>query len=354
MELTGVRKSIDIIDGDILALLRKRVELVVRAGKLKEHPEDLPREAEVLTHVRQGAKGLTSPEFVEDLYKKIMSESKRQQELSHYLIGFQGEHGAYGETAASMFDGEAVAIPCDDFADVFEEVKTGSLDRGIVPIENSIGGNVTEVEDLLIESGLHVVGEVNVPVHHSLLALPETDYRDIRVVYSHPQALSQCKDFIARNKFEARPYYNTAGAAKMLARERPIGTAVIASDLCGELYGLEVLKENIESNSQNTTRFLVISRGMLPDGGDKCSILFVTKHQPGALYRFLSAFSDAGINLTRIESRPAWGDPGNVAFLLDFQGSDKDRNVATVLEKIKQDCQHFTLLGCYKEWRKGE
>ena len=348
MELKWVREGIDLIDADVVALLRKRFELAVRAGKLKRDVTDNTREAQVIENVRRMAGGLVAPEFMEKIYREVIIEASRQEHADYDLIGFQGEHGAYSEMAALEYDADAAPIPCEDFSDVFEGVKSGALTRGVVPIENSIGGNITEVEDLLISSELSVVGEVYVPVHHCLLAVPETDYRDVRVVYSHPQALSQCKDFLARNKLEGRAFYNTAGAAKMLSRERPIGTAVLASRLCADLYGLEILKESVENNQANTTRFLVIAKEPLKGQGNKCSIAFVTGHKPGALYSFLKAFYEADINLTRIESRPA-REPGSVAFLLDFQGSDETESVKKVLAAVREGCTQFRLLGCYRE-----
>jgi prephenate dehydratase/chorismate mutase/prephenate dehydratase len=219
------------------------------------------------------------------------------------------------------------------------------------------------VNDLLVETDLRIAGEINVPVHHCLLALPETDYRDIKVVYSHPQALAQCRGFIARNKLEPRPYYDTAGAAMMLSNERPKAAAAIAGRLCAEIYDLEVLKDDIEDHESNSTRFIVLARkegdGETARGGaagaknaaagDKCSIVFSTAHKAGALYNILRIFSDAGINLTRIESRPIRKDPGKFAFLLDFQGSDSDGKVSGVLEKIGKEARTFKFLGCYKE-----
>ena len=195
---------------------------------------------------------------------------------------------------------------------------------------------------------------MKVPVHHCLLALPETDYRDIKVVYSHPQALAQCRGVIARNKLEPRPYYDTAGAAMMLANERPKAAAAIASRLCAGIYGLEILKDSIEDHESNNTRFIVLAKGgAAPDGakGDKCSIIFSTAHKAGALYGVLKIFSDAGVNLTRIESRPIRKDPGNFAFLLDFQGSESDGKVAEMLSKVEKEARMYKFLGCYKEAR---
>lgn len=349
MELKEIRKRIDLLDSELLTLLNRRMELALRTKKMKEHVTDAAREDEVLSAVKRHPHSLLGPEFSERVYREIIAESKKLQARNLRLIGFQGEHGAYSEVAARGYDAEAVPMPHAEFSDVFSGVKKGQLDTGIVPVENTLGGAVAQVNDLLVETDLKVVAEVMTPIHHCLLALPDSDYRDIRVVYSHPQALSQCRGFIARNKLEGRPFYDTAGAAMMLARERPAASAAIASDLCAELYDLEILKENIEDEAANSTRFLVLAREPSAQKGDKCSIVFSTAHKPGALFRILKAFSEADINLTRIESRPVAKDPGRYAFLLDFQGWDGDGRVADTLEKVKKDTAMYRFLGCYAE-----
>jgi prephenate dehydratase/chorismate mutase/prephenate dehydratase len=289
---------------------------------------------------------LVRPEFSEKLFAEIIEESKNLQGKNLRLAAFQGEHGAYGEMAVRSFDAQVVPISCREFADVFAGVEKDQLDIGVVPVENSLEGPVTQVNDLLVETTLQIIGEVNIPVHHCLLALPETDYHDIKVVYSHPQALAQCRGFISRNRLEPRPYYDTAGAAMMLANERPKASAVIASRLCAELYGLEVLKENIEDHESNSTRFLVLGKEKAKKGG-KCSIIFSTAHKAGALFSVLRVFSDAQINLTRIESRPIRSEPKNYAFLLDFQGSDTDPKVSAALEEVRAHAAMYKFLGCY-------
>ncbi len=349
MDLNETRKKIDIIDTELLKLLNKRMELGVRAKKLKKEIFDASREHEVLERAKKNPCTLLRPEFSEKLFREIIDESKKLQEQELKLVGFQGEHGAYSEMAIKSFDKSAIPIPCTEFVEVFEAVKSGQFDLGVVPVENSIEGAVNPVNDLLVETDIYVVAEINLPIHHCLLALPEMDYRDIKVVYSHPQALGQCRGFIARNKLEPRPYYDTAGAAMMLSNERPKAAAVIASRLCAEIYNLEVLKENIEDYGSNSTRFLVLSREKLVSGGNKCSIIFSTAHKAGALFSVLKIFSDAGINLTRIESRRIRNEPKRFAFLLDFQGSEADDKVAKALEDVKNSTERFKFLGCYKE-----
>src|SRR5262249_39715115 len=157
--------------------------------KLKEKVTEPRREEEVLAGVRHNPFDLLTPEFSERLYQEIIGESKRLQEKNLRLIGFQGEHGAYSEMAVRQFDSAAVPIPHCEFGDVFAAVRSGVLDLGVVPVENSLAGNVTQVDDLLIHTDLSVTAEIGVDVHHCLLALPETDWREVRIVYSHPQAL---------------------------------------------------------------------------------------------------------------------------------------------------------------------
>jgi prephenate dehydratase/chorismate mutase/prephenate dehydratase len=199
----------------------------------------------------------------------------------------------------------------------------------------------------LISTELSAVGAVELQIHHCLLALPGTDHREIRSVYSHPQALSQCRLFLARNNLEPVSYYDTAGAAKMLSEDKPKAAAVIASALSAELYHLEIIKEDIQDLRRNVTRFLVLSRENKDQMGAKCSVIFSTEHKAGTLFRVLNVFAERDINLTRIESIP--NEPGNYAFFLDFMGSEKDERVVEALEETKKMTTHFRLLGCYKE-----
>lgn len=349
MSLDKVRRRIDVIDSKLVRLLNERMEWALRTRKLKGEVEDSGRERDVMETVRRHSQGVISPEFSEKIFGEIIGESKRMQGLDLKLAGFQGEHGAYSEIAAKKYAGDIAAIPCRTFEDVFEGVENRQLDFGVVPVENSLAGAVSRVNDLLVETGLKIVGEVRVPINHCLLVVPGTDHREIKAAYSHPQALAQCRDFLSRNKIEPKPFYDTAGAAKMLAKETPESAAAIASSLCARMYNLEIVKENIINDRSNSTRFLVLSREAGGEDGDKCSITFSTKHKAGALFSMLKLFADASINLTRIESRPMRNDPGNYAFLLDFQGSAGDAKVKEVLSGVEKESSMYRFLGCYKE-----
>jgi prephenate dehydratase/chorismate mutase/prephenate dehydratase len=347
MKLNEIRNSIDLIDSRILKLLNDRMEQALLAKKFKNRIEDLEREKDLMVRLKQNPNALIDPEFTESLYKTILSFSKKIQTRDCVVTGFQGEHGAYSEEAARVWNKNFVTIPCITFNEVFEGVNSGMFDYGVVPVENTLGGIVGPVNELLINTDLKIIGAIDLPIHHSLLMLPGTDHREIREVYSHSQALAQCRRFLSRNNLTLVPYYDTAGAARMLAEKQPRGAACIASRLAAQLYNLDILKENIEDSNINRTRFLVLSKHENTEDGSKCSITFTTEHKSGTLFGILELFAKSGINLTRIESIPY--EPGNYSFFLDFDGSLKDELVKTTLEKAEKQTSGFKILGCYNE-----
>jgi prephenate dehydratase/chorismate mutase len=347
MKLDEIRSKIDKIDRELLVLLQERMGLALRSKKFKSQTEDPAREAELLSRAERLNLDLVESTFTRQILETIIQESKRLQGEERRLVAFQGEHGAYGEVAARRLVPSGAYIPCMEFADVFRGVEEGHLDLGVVPVENSLEGAVTQVNDLLTSTALNVIGEVNVPVRHCLLAPKGTDYREIRVVYSHPQALAQCRGFLLRNHLEPHPFYDTAGAAKMLARQNPKAAAAIASRLCGELYDLEIIKDGIEDGASNSTRFLLLSREPCREPGDKTSIIFAVAHEAGRLYDALRLFAEAGINLTRIASMPLRSDPGNYSFFLDFEGSRHDEGIARVLSELESRIIGMKMLGSY-------
>ncbi len=353
MNIRALREDIDRLDFELLKLLRTRMETALKIRKFKSDDAilDTSRERQVIERVVAQSRtlGLLSPEFSEHLFTKIIEESRAIQAKGYKLIGFQGEHGAYSEVAARTYNAELIYIPCPEFDDVFENVSSGFLDLGIVPVENTLGGAITQVNELLIGTDLHIIGEIKLPIHHCLLALPGTDHREIRMAYSHPQGLTQCRNFLSRNHLEPRPFYDTAGAARMLSVDRPKAAAAIASALCADIYNLEILKERIEDHEKNRTRFLILSREKLQEAGTKCSVIFSVAHHAGALFEILRLFAEAKINLSRIESMPNREDPGNYYFFLDFEASLEDEKVLRVLEAIQQHTKIYKFLGSYKE-----
>ncbi|MDJ0814686.1 MAG: prephenate dehydratase [Desulfobacterales bacterium] len=347
MKLNEISRKIDKIDRELLVLLQERMGLALRSKKFQEAVGDTDIETTALERMERMNLDLINRPFSQQLLKTIIEESKRLQNEDRQLVAFQGEHGAYGDVASRSLVPNGAYIPCLEFIDVFRGVEEGYLDLGVVPVENSLEGAVTQVNDLLTTTNLNVIGEVKVDVNHCLLATEATDYREIRVVYSHPQALAQCRDFLMRNKLEPRPYYDTAGAAKMLARENPKAAAAIASPLCAELYNLEIIKEGIEDGPSNSTRFLLLSREPFSGQGNKTSIIFAVAHEAGQLYGVLKLFADAKINLTRISSMPLRSDPGNYSFFLDFEGTETDPTVAEVMGRMKEMAISLKNLGSY-------
>ncbi|MBN1627153.1 MAG: chorismate mutase [Deltaproteobacteria bacterium] len=347
MDLKDVRKNIDFLDSRLLRILNERMELALMARKFKADIEDSDREKTVLERIRQNSPGLINSEFIEKLYTEIIRESKALQKKDFRLIGFKGEHGAYDEIALREWDSDLIPIPCEGYHQVFEDVRAGLYDYGIVPVENTLGGVVGEVNELLVNTDLYVVGAVELPISLCLLVLHGADHREIRNVYSCSQALDQCSNFLSRNNLTSVQYYDSAGAAKMLAEQIPQGTAVIASKLAAEVYDLNVIKEDIDNFGDNITRFLILSREENRDDGDKCSIVFSTEHKAGTLFRALEVFAKKNINLTRIGSiRSGMGD---YSFFMDFIGAGRDEKVAAALREVEDVTVNYRFLGCYRE-----
>ena len=348
MKLQRIREAIDKTDRELVSLLAKRMELGLRTRPYKKNTCDEDREKAVLERADRARLGLLEQDFIFDTFTAIMAESRRIQNKDLALVAFQGEHGAYSEIASrNLMPQSAAYLPCSKFSDVFSGVDDGGFDIGIVPVENSLEGAVTQVNNLLTQTSLKVVGETVVPIHHCLLVKPDTDHREIKAVYSHPQALGQCAGFLERNNLEPRPYYDTAGAAKMLIEE-DVTAAAIASPLCADIYGLEILKEHIEDDPSNQTRFLMLSKTPYRgDDGDKCSLVFATTHEAGKLFEVLKVFADARVNLTRIASMPHREDPGNYNFFLDFEGNEHDPKIREVIDAVRGHSKNLNFLGCY-------
>ena len=349
MTLEKLRSDIDRIDARILALLDERMGKALLTRRLKTGTLDSGREAQVLAGIAGRSRCLAGGEFTTGLYKTIMAESRALQDRNMRLVGFQGVHGAFSEAAARAWDHEAAVLPFPEFSDVFDEVQAGNLDFGVVPVENTLGGIVGQVNSILVTTQLRIVAAIDMPIRHCLLAAPGQDIREIRTVYSHPQALAQCRRFLERNKLDAVPYFDTAGAALMIAQDRPAGAAAVAGRFAAELYGLEIIKEGVQDAANNRTRFFVLARNGAGEGGNKCSAVFFANDKAGALFEVLEAFARAGINLTRIESVP--NEPGEYAIFLDFEGSDRDPNVAAAIREAAALARDFKLLGCYTETR---
>ena len=262
---------------------------------------------------------------------------------------FQGERGAYSESAVYAFFGEKAEVkPCRDFKDVFESVEKRETQFGIVPIENSLEGSVNQTYDLFLTHCLKVSGEVIIRISHCLIANPNTSLEKVKTVYSHPQALAQCRRFLERLGSELIPTYDTAGSVKMLKEKGLKDAAAIASEKAAELYGMKILAREIEDTPTNCTRFFVISKNDAPiTGRDKTSIIFAATHTPGALYHALGEFAKRKINLTKIESRPTRQKAWEYNFYLDFEGHRSEKRCADALEALAKSGAFLKILGSY-------
>jgi arogenate/prephenate dehydratase len=268
-------------------------------------------------------------------------------------IAYQGEPGAFSEAAARRLLQDAEFLSCRSFEDVFVAAEGGAVDYGVLPIENSVGGSIHRNYDLLLEHQLPIVGEVELPVIHELLALPGVSVDRLRRVYSHPQALAQCERFLRTLVgVEIIATYDTAGSAKLIADQHLEDAAAIASARAGEVFGLKALASSIQDFSDNVTRFLVIGRLALPDlVPDKTTIVFSLPNEPGALWKALSAFALRGIDLTKLESRPIQGRPWEYLFYVDLAAASSELKCGRALGQLAEFAQSLRTLGSYPSWR---
>lgn len=264
-------------------------------------------------------------------------------------VTYQGEPGAYSEMAVYKFFGRKVeTVPCKDFREVFESVKTAAVPNGVVPIENSIEGSVNQNYDLFLTYDLKVCGEVAIKLAHVLIANPQTKLEEIETIYSHPQALAQCRGFIEKHKWEVIPSYDTAGSVKIIKEKRLYNAAAIASEKAADMYDMKILARDIADNLSNYTRFLVLSsEDAQPTGDDKTSIIFSAKHVPGVLYHALGEFASRNINLTRIESRPTKTTAWQYNFYLDFEGHRTEKRCVEALQALEKYATFVKILGSY-------
>jgi 3-deoxy-7-phosphoheptulonate synthase len=264
-------------------------------------------------------------------------------------VAFQGEAGAFSERAArAHFGSDVPTLPCVSFRDAFQAAADGRARAAVLPLENTITGTVNPNLDLLLESGLRIVGEVKLRVEHFLIANPGVPLDRVRTVYAHPQAALQCERTLRERGWEVRLDYDTAGSVRRLKEERLQDAAAIAGRQAAELHDMRILLEGIESTPQNYTRFAVVAReAPVPANSDKTSIAFATRHEPGALARALTLLSDRKINLSKLESRPIPDRPWEYLFFADLEGSWADPRIAEALEALAGICERFHWLGSY-------
>jgi len=351
MSLEELRKRIDELDASIVRLLAERIKISEQIGSEKREQgkqiEDSEREKTVLEHVNQLAREANiSQGDVESIYRQIMTASKRVQGVS---VAFQGEIGAYSEESAYQFFGTSILLkPCESLENVFKAVEKDEVQFGVVPVENSLEGSISQSYDLLLDSSLKVCGEIELRVVHCLIGMPESRLDSIKKVYSHPQALGQCKTFLRHLGCELIPTYDTAGSVKLIKEKGSPDSGAIASARAAEIYGMKILVREIEDNPNNFTRFFILAKHDSPHtGNDKTSIVFSVKHKPGALYHALKELATRKINLTKIESRPTRRKAWEYNFYLDFEGHREDAICREALENLENTSLFVKVLGSY-------
>jgi prephenate dehydratase len=263
-------------------------------------------------------------------------------------LAYQGEPGAYSEAAALQYGGLQVeTLPCKAFDDVFEAVVKRRATHGVVPLENSIGGTIHRNYDLLLEHDLPITGEVELDVVHCLQALPGTKLTDVKVVYSHPQALAQCERYLKDLGVTVEAIYDTAGGAKLVAEQKLAGAAALASRRAAEVFGLEVLQDAVQDYEYNITRFAIIGGAAVADA-NKTTLVFGLPSTPGALFKVLSVFALRDLNLTKLESRPIRGRPWEYMFYVEVDAKRDDPACARALAALAEFVRWTRVLGSYK------
>ncbi len=371
LNLPDIRKEIDAIDSQLLDLFIQRMQAAEKVAMVKKRDglpiTNLKREQEILDAFEErggdfgsGARTMLATLidiscayqqmllYGEDgkLRKRLMTAGSI---LKGSKIACQGTTGAYSHLAARQFFGEdAEPLFFPKFQDVFDAVTEGYTDFGVLPIENTTAGAVDDVYDLLTRHGFYIVGETDVAINHCLLAPKGATMQDIKEVYAHPQALSQCARYIQRHGFETNEYSNNAVAAKHVSRWNDPTKAAIASSVAGRQFDLDILEEDIQDIDGNQTRFIIISKHLvIREGADKISLTFSLPHQTGSLYRVLSRFAANGMNISKIESRPLKGQNFSYRFYLDFNGNVHDEKVCSLICALSTEMSHFKFLGNY-------
>ncbi len=268
-------------------------------------------------------------------------------------IAFQGEPGAYSEAAALTYSAHAEPMSCQTFDEVFDAVLHKKATHGIVPMENSVGGTIHRNYDLLVDHDIPITGEVELDVAHCLQALPGTKIEDIKIVYSHPQALAQCERYLKDLGVTVEAIYDTAGGAKLVAEQKIKGAAALASRRAAEVFGLEVLQEAVQDYEYNITRFFVIG-GTPATDANKTTIVFALPSTPGSLFKALSVFALRDINLSKLESRPIRGRPWEYLFYVDLETRRDDLVCARALSQLGEFAKWVRVLGTYKGWDRAK
>jgi chorismate mutase/prephenate dehydratase len=354
-ELRKLREEINKVDDSIVGLLNDRGNIVIRIGELKNKLDmkvfQPQREKQIVERLKEKS-SIFKSSSIEAIWKEIMSASKLIQGMIT-KVGYLGPKGTFTHQAALEFFPKAGSefTPSSSSLEIFENVEKGLIDFGVIPIENTLQGTVRETLDLLIEKNLIIYGEIELRIIQNLISLKSSDLSKIQTIISHPQAFAQTRIWVKTNLPKANliSVNSTAEAVRRVQETNEESYAAIGTDFSSKVYDLKVLSSNIEDNPINFTRFLIISNRENDeiDGKIKTSVVFVTKHTPGALYRVLKIFAEANINLLKIESRPRRRGRWEYIFLMDFEGNKKEEKILRIFEKMNENVIWYKILGSY-------
>jgi chorismate mutase/prephenate dehydratase len=374
VDLLECRKQLDVIDAQLVELFEKRMQICGDVAEYKiqtgKPVYDGAREQQKLEAVREMAHGGYNQDAVREIFSQMMTISRRFQyrllaehgqkpELGAEFIDelpikgarvvYQGVEGAYGHGATLQYFGNDVdAYHVASFEDVMKEIQAGNADFGVLPIENSSAGAINDNYDLLIKYENYIVAEVFLPVSHALLAGQDTELSDIRTVYSHPQALMQCSNYLNEQGWQQISLANTAVAAKKVIEDGDKTQAAVASEIAGRLYGLKALKTSIQNNQGNTTRFMVVSKKpVYRKDAEKISLCFELPHRYGTLYNVLGNLVFNHVNMLMILSRPIAGRNWEYRFFVDIEGNLQDTAVQNAIKSIEAEASNLRIFGNY-------
>lgn len=379
MELKDIRKEIDEIDKELVSLYIRRMKCSAEVAEYKK-ANDLPvldasRERALLAKISE-LSGSEFEEYTRTLYSTILDLSRSYQHSKlgktselygeivsaidntpkifpeRAAVACQGVEGAYSQIAAERLFRYPEIVFFNDWEKVFSAIEAGMCRYGVIPIENSTAGSVKKVYDLMISKNFKIVRTVRIKIDHSLLANKGARLSDIREIYSHEQAINQSAAFLSSlgSGVKITRVENTAKAAQMVAESGRTDVASISSRSCAAQYGLCTLASAIQDNGNNHTRFICITNNTeIYPGADRTSLMIVTQHKPGALYRILSRFNSLGINLLKLESRPIPDRDFEFMFYFDLESSVYSPKLAQLLAELEQECEEFTYLGSYSE-----
>lgn len=375
LDLQEIREKLDRLDKQLLELFEERMELCGNVAEYKlengKPVYDREREQEKLKSLEELAEDEFEQQAVRELFSQIMTISRRYQykvlsengrtmesefkavkslARDQVKVVYQGVEGAYSHEAALQYFGEAAELyHVFSWEDAMKDVEAGKADYAVVPIENSSAGAVTGNYDLLIKYHNYIVAEVFLTVNHALLGLPQAAEAGIQTVFSHPQALMQCSEYLNSNRsWKQISVENTAAAAKKILEDGDLTQAAVASEIAGNIYGLKVLRHSINHNKNNTTRFIVLSKNpVYREDAKKLSISFELPHKSGSLYNMLGHFIYNGVNMVMIESRPIAGRNWEYRFFVDLEGNLSDASIQNALKGISEEALNMRILGNY-------